>query len=85
MGQCIKHLHLDHFGIDHDETQLFWGKTKDHAGYEGIDANTLAAPGCAGHQQVRHLCQVGNYCFPINIFAKGERKLRACFCLLPVL
>ena len=76
MRQRVVDLHLDHFRIDHDETQLFRREPVEHARDERVDADAFAAAGRAGDEQMRHLREIGDDGFAVNIFAERERELR---------
>ena len=82
MRQRVVDLHLDHLRIDHDETQILRREAVEHAGDERVDADALAGAGGAGDEQVRHLREVGDDRFAVNILAQRERNL-ARLCALP--
>ena len=69
MRQRTIRLKFDHFRVNDHQTQLVRGETKEHAGDQGIDTNTLPTASGTGDQQMRHLRQVGNDRFAVNIFA----------------
>ena len=85
MRQRVVHLHLDHFRIDHNEAQFLRSKTKEHARDKRVDADALAAPGRAGDEQVRHLREIGDNRFPVDIFAQREREFDVRLRFLPIL
>ena len=84
MRERIVNLHLNHFRIDHDETQFLRREAEEHARDQRIDADALTAAGGAGHEQVRHLGEISDDCFAVNIFPEREWNFRASFRLLPV-
>src|SRR5207244_9515804 len=84
MRERIVNLHLNHFRIDHDETQFLRREAEEHARDQRIDADALTAAGGAGHEQVRHLGEISDDCFAVNIFPEREWIFRASFSLLSV-
>ena len=76
MRQRIVDLHLDHLGIDHDEAQLIRREPEEHARDERVDADALAAAGRARDEQMRHLREIGDDRFAVNILAEREREFR---------
>ena len=85
MRERVIDLHLDHFRIDHDEAQFFWREPEDHARDQRIDADAFAAAGRACDEQVRHLREIGDDCFAVNILAQCQRKPGLRLGFLPIL
>ena len=84
MRQRIIELHLNYLRIDHDETQLFWRKPEEHTGDQRVDTNTLATASRTGHQEMWHLCQIGDDGFAINVLTECERNFRLCLRRIPI-
>ena len=84
MRQRIIKLHLNYLRIDHDETQLFWRKSKEHAGDERVDADTFPAARGASYEQMGHLRQIGDDGFAIDVFTERQRNFRVSLRLVPV-
>ena len=84
MRQRIIRLKFDHIRVNNHQTQLFRGETKEHAGDQRIDTNTLATASGTCDQQMRHLCQVGDDRLAVNIFTERERNFCVSLCFLPV-
>ena len=75
MRECVVNLHLDHLGIDHDEAELIGRETEEHARDERVDADALAAAGRAGDEEMRHLREIGDDRFAVNVLAERDRQL----------
>ena len=84
MRQRIICLQLDHLWIDEYEAHFFRSEPKEHAGNQRIDTNAFATTGSTGNQEVRHLRQIGDDCFTVNIFAQRQRNFRVRFCFFPI-
>ena len=84
MRQRIVMLELDHFRVDHDEAHFFRREPEQHAGDEGIDADAFASTSCTGNEQMRHLREVGDDRFAVNVFAERERNSALCFRFFPI-
>jgi hypothetical protein len=69
-------LHLDKFGVDHDEAQFIGGETAEQAGDDAVDAHGLAGSGGTGDQQVGHGGEVGDDGFAVNVLAEGDGNFR---------
>src|SRR5436190_2661026 len=69
MWQGIVELHLHYFGIDYDKAQFFRCEPEENTGDQRIDTNTLPTASGTGDQQMRHLREVGNDRFAVNILA----------------
>ncbi len=76
MRERVVDLHLDHLGIDHDEAELIGREPVKHARDERVDADALAAAGRPGDEEMRHLREIGDDRFAVNIFAESDRQLR---------
>ena len=76
MRNTIIDAQLKHLGVDHDETNFFGSGFQQHAQYHGVDAHRLAGTGCAGHQQVGHLRQIGHHWIAANIVTQRQGQGR---------
>ena len=74
MRQRVVDLHLDHLRIDHDEAQFLRREPEDHARDQRIDADAFAAAGRSGDEQMRHLREIGDDRFAVNVLAQRQRK-----------
>ena len=79
MGKRVVHLHLNHLRIDHHEPQVVRAETKENACDYSINADAFAASCRTGHQGMRHLRQITEDDFPVNILPQNDRN--AMFCL----
>ena len=64
-------------GIHHDQTHLFGRGTHDDRSEHRVDKTRLTGTGGTGHQQVRHLGQVGGHEVAFDVLADaGEHRVR---------
>ena len=76
MREGVVNLHLDDFGVDHDEAELLRRVAEEQAGDDGIDANALTTAGGARNEQVGHFGEISDDRVAVNIHAECERELR---------
>jgi len=77
-------LKLDHFRIDHDKAQFFRRESEEHARDERIDADAFASTSRTGDEQMRHLREIGDDRFAVDVFAERERDFASRFRFIPI-
>ncbi len=67
---------LEHLRVDHDKPRLFWRGLEQDRKNHRVDAHRLTGAGRTGHQQVRHLREVGDNRLAADIVAQsnGDRR-----------
>ena len=85
VGEPLVRGQLDHLGVDHDEPQVPRRVLIDQAGDERVHEDALARSGGAGHEQVRHLGEVGDHRLPERVHAHDDRQGHALGVLVEVL
>ncbi len=71
----VVHLHLDDFGVDHDEAEILWAEAVEDGGDDGVDADAFPGAGCACDEAVGHCGEVADDGFAVDIFSEGDGDL----------
>ena len=85
MRNAFVNRQLQHFRVDHDETNVFRLRLVKHAEDHGVHPNRFTRTGCSRHQQVRHFRQIGYHRIAGNIFTQHDGQRRRVFTELRVI
>ena len=72
---AVVHAQLDHFGVDHDELDLFRLRLIQKRDNERIHAHRLAGTGCTGNEQVRQLSDIADDAVSADVLTDSKRHL----------
>ena len=70
MRNALVHRHLQHFGVDHQQAHVARLGLVQQAQNHGVDADRLARPGGARHQDMGHLGQIGHHRITDDVLAQ---------------
>ncbi|MCY1412398.1 hypothetical protein D9M71_278010 [compost metagenome] len=73
MRNALVDRQFEHFRVNHDQTRLFRRRLEQDRQEHGVHPHRLTGTGGTGHQQVRHLRQVGDDRPAADIMAKRQR------------
>ena len=76
VGDAVVDGQLQHLGIDEDQAHLLGAGVVEDGQQHGVERHRLAGAGGAGHQQVRHACQVGHHRLAADVLAQGQGQGR---------
>ncbi len=69
MRYVIVNRQFQHLGVDHDHPAFFRGQAVEEGHEHRVDRNRLTRACRSGHQQVRHLGQIGQNWLTTYIFS----------------
>ena len=75
MRNTIVSGQLNKFGVDHQETEIFWTILVHQTYNQTVQCNRLTGASCTSHQQVRHFCKVTNNNITNQILTDGKHKV----------
>ena len=75
MGNAVVDSQLHHFGVHHDETDLFGAGLVQQRNNQGVGTHRLTGTGGTGDEQVGQLCDVAHDAVAADVLTHGEGHL----------